>query len=82
MYVEETGSSGHMFGTTYILLVPHQHYRRHLNPWEADQSQCNQWWLYFPQQYGYKMQELREVREVKTSCFMHHIRMNSLGLFS
>jgi len=71
-----------MSGTTYILLVPHQHYRRHLNPWEADQSQCNQWWLYSPQQYGYKIQELREVRKVKTSCFMHHIRMNSLGLFS
>jgi len=32
-----------MSGTTYILLVPRQHCRRHLNPWEADQSQCSQW---------------------------------------
>ena len=69
-------------GTTYILLVPRQHYRRHLNPWEAAQSQCSQWWLYSPQHYCYKIRELRDVRKVRTSCIMHHTGMNTIGLFS
>ena len=68
--------------TTYTLMVPRQHYTRHLNPWEADQSQCSQWWLYSPQQYCYKIQELRNVRKVRTSCIMHHTGMNTVGLFS
>ena len=67
--------------TTYTLMVPCQHYTRHLNQWEADQPQCSQWWLYSPQQYCYKIRELREVRKVKTSCFMHHMCTNCLGLY-
>jgi len=57
--------------TTYTLMVLHQHYMRRLNQWEVDQPQCSQWWLYSPQQYCYKIQELRDVR--KSENIMYHV---------